>query len=92
MAWRPTRRHRQRALRGFLDAKLAAGAHPNTVRKYVGMIRAVYRWAYEHGQVSADVYLAVLAVKPPAKSARRAEPRPYGRKDLAALWATLETR
>jgi integrase len=80
------------ALTGFLEAKLAAGAHPNTVRKYLGMVRAHYRRKYERGRVSAEVLLDVLSIKPPPESSRCAHPQPYRRKELSTLWATLDER
>src|SRR5664279_2388604 len=79
-------------VRRLLGAWEAAGAHANTIRKYLGMLRAFYRWAYEHGLVSAETYLAVRAIKPPRESRRRAQPQPYRRKELAALCATLDER
>jgi integrase len=80
------------ALARFLDARLAAGIAPNTIRKYVGMIHATYRWLYENGRVSADTYLAVRAIKPPPASSRTAQPQPYNRNELRTLRATLEQR
>lgn len=76
----------------FLEMKLALGAHPNTIRKYVGMLRAFYRWAYEHGHVTADTYLAVRAMKPPPESSRRAQPNPYRQSEVRQLGATLDER
>lgn len=80
------------SLRRFLDLELKAGAHPNTVRKHVEMFRAHYRREYESRRVSADALLAVLSVKPPHESTRRAQPQPYTRKELSALHATLGER
>jgi site-specific recombinase XerC len=80
------------ALAAFLDAKHAAGIAPNTIRKHVGMIRALYRWMYEHGHVTAETYLAVRAIKPPSESSRGAQPQPYRRKEIKALWTTLDER
>jgi integrase len=80
------------ALQRFLDAKIAAGTHPNTVRKQLTTLRAHYRREYERGRISADVLLAVLSVKPPIGSSRRPQPQPYRRKELSALWATLDER
>jgi hypothetical protein len=56
------------------------------------MIRAIYRWAYEHGHVSADALLAVRAIKPPPESSRGVQPKPYRREQIKALWATLDER
>lgn len=81
-----------RSLTGFLESKLASGAHPNTVRKYVGIVRAFYRREYEAGRVSAEMLLDVLSVKPPREATRRAQPQPYRRNELSRLWATLEER
>ena len=80
------------ALAGFLDAKYAVGISPNTIRKYVGMLQAFYRWGYEHGHVTADTLLAVRAIKPPQGSSRGAQPQPYNRTKLRTLRATLDQR
>ena len=80
------------ALAAFLNAKQAAGIAPNTIRKYVGMIYATYRWLHEHGHVSAETYLAVRAIKPPPESSRGAQPQPYNRTELRTLRATLDER
>jgi integrase len=80
------------ALARLLDAKHAAGIAPNTVRKYVGMLRAFYRWGHAQGRVTADTYLAVRAIKPPQGSSRQVQPQPYRRKEIKALWTTLDER
>jgi hypothetical protein len=92
VAWTATHQIDAGSLTGFLDAKLAAGAHPNTVRTYVGMLRAYYRREYESERISGDLLLAVLSVKPPRESSRRAQPQPYRHKELAAMWSRLEER
>jgi hypothetical protein len=51
-----------------------------------------YRWAWEQGYVSADTYLAFSPVPPPGEVTRRAQPRPYSRSEVAALWAALDDR
>ena len=80
------------ALTAFLDAKRASGLAPTTIRRNVGMLRVFYRWAYEQGRVSADTDLAVLAIKPPPGSSRRAQPKPYGRTEVRQVRATLDER
>jgi site-specific recombinase XerD len=55
-------------LAAFLDAKLAAGSAPNTIRKYVWMLRAFYKWSFDHGHVRAETFLAVRTIKPPQAS------------------------
>ena len=79
-------------LRAFLDAKLAAGFHPNTVRKWLGMARTLASWMYEQRAISADTVLAIRAVRPPAGSSKRPQPQPYTRAELCELWALLDER
>jgi hypothetical protein len=76
----------------FLGARLAAGAHPNTVRKCVGLLRAHYRREYDAGRISPETLLAVLSVKPLRGSSRQPQPQPYRRKELSELWATPDER
>lgn len=93
-AWLGRRNERidRESLTRFLDEQRAAGAHPNTVRKHLGMLRAHFRREYESRRVSADLLIAVLSVKPPRESTRRTQPQPYRRTELSALWATLDER
>jgi site-specific recombinase XerD len=79
-------------LRTFLESRLAAGFHPNTVRKWLVMARSLANWMYSQGMMSADVLLAIRAVRSPEGSSRRPQPQPYTRADLADLRALLDER
>jgi 4'-phosphopantetheinyl transferase EntD len=59
------------SLADFLGAKLSAGAHPNTMRKYLARLRARYRREHQAGRICAETLLDVLSVKPPRESSRR---------------------
>jgi site-specific recombinase XerC len=79
-------------LRTFLESRLAAGSHPNTVRKWLVMARSLATWMYSRGTMSADVLIAIRAVRAPEGSSRRPQPQPYARADLAELRALLDER
>lgn len=79
-------------LSAFLDDQLAKGLHPNTVRKSRAMVRSFYGWLYERGEISADTLLAIRAIRPPAGSSRRPQPKPYRRGDLSELRLALDDR
>ena len=79
-------------LRAFLDAKLAAGFHPNTCRKWWVMARSLATWMYAQGAISADTLLAIRAVRPPQGSSKRPQPHPYRRGEIADLRALLDER
>jgi site-specific recombinase XerD len=79
-------------LRVFLEAKLAEGFHPNTVRKWLVMARTLATWLYERGTLSADTLLAIRAVRPPAGSSAGVSPVPYSRRELGDLRAILDRR
>src|SRR3954447_26485867 len=76
----------------FLDARAAKGVHVNTLRKERTMIRSFFTWAWENGYVDAHTLLSIRSVPPPAGSTPLARPRPYSRKELQTLWATLDAR
>jgi site-specific recombinase XerD len=80
------------AISAYLTAKLDGGAHPNTVRKWLVMLRSYYGWAYERGAVPAATLLALRAMKPPPGSSGRTRPQPYSAKEIAGLWRTLDER
>ena len=79
-------------LRAFLDAKLAAGFHPNTVRKWLVMSRTLANWMYAQGVMSADTLLAIRAVRPPEGSSKRPQPWPYKRGEITDLRTLLDAR
>jgi integrase len=76
----------------LLDGKQAAGFSPSTRRKNISMVKAIYRWLYDNGRVSADTLLAVRAIKQPPGSSRGTQPEPYRRKEIKALWTKLDER
>jgi site-specific recombinase XerD len=80
------------ALRAFLAARVEGGSHPNTVRKWLVMLRSYYSWAYERGAVTPATLLAIRAIRPPPGSSGRTQPQPYSRKEIAALWNALDER
>ncbi len=57
-----------RDLDAFLSAMLDAGFHPNTVRKWLVMARAFYRWLYEQDVITAATMLAIRELRPPRGS------------------------
>jgi site-specific recombinase XerD len=79
-------------LAALLDAKHAVGFSPGTIRKYVWMVRAFYKWAWENNYTSADTYLAVRTIKPPRESSRSAQPQRYTRTELGNLREILDER
>jgi site-specific recombinase XerD len=79
-------------LRAFMDSRLAAGYHPNTVRKWLVMARTVASWLYREGAMSATTLLEVREVRAPAGSSAGVEPRPYNRRELRELRQVLDER
>jgi site-specific recombinase XerD len=90
LAPRPLSRLDANDLCAFLDERLAEGFHPNTARKWLVMARTLATWMYEQGAMSADTLLAIRAVRPPAGSSRRPQPRPYSRREVGDLRAGLD--
>ena len=91
-AWGPVPKIDVASVQRFLDLQLAGGAYPNTVRKYVGMLRAHYLREYERGRFSAQTLLAVVSVRPPCEATRRAQPQLYRRIEIRELWTTFDER
>jgi site-specific recombinase XerD len=81
-----------RELRAFLDSKLAAGFHRNTVRKWLVMARSLANWMYAEGTMSADTLLAIRGVRAPEGSSRRPQPQPCTRAEIRDLRAVLDER
>jgi site-specific recombinase XerD len=79
-------------VRRLLEAWEAAGAHPNTARKWRGMILAFYGWAWREGYITGDVLLELRAIRPPNGSYARAQPEPYRPGELRELRPVLDER
>jgi integrase len=54
------------------------------------MLKPFFGWAWEAGLVSADTFMLVRRIAPPAKSSARGLPRPYKRPELTKFWAELD--
>jgi site-specific recombinase XerD len=78
-------------LRGYVDAKLAAGFHASTIRKWLAMLRAHYRRLYDAGAVTASTYTAVRSVEMPPDTSRHG-PNPYTEDEIAELRAIVDER
>lgn len=79
-------------VRAFLSAEIAAGRHPNTVRKKNMMIRPFFRWGFDVGLVTADTWMRVKAVRNPQGSTAQGTPRPYSTKELRQFQSELDAR
>jgi site-specific recombinase XerD len=79
-------------VRRLLGAWEAAGAYPNTARKWRAMILAFYGWAWREGYITGDVLLELRAVRPPIGSGARAQPHPYRPGELRELRRVLDRR
>jgi integrase len=88
----PVEEAKPEAVARFLTDRISQGFSPATVRKWRAMILAFYGWAWGAGYISGDTLLELRAIRPPSGAARRAQPHPYRRKELAAIWSTLEER
>lgn len=49
----------------FFEARLDHGFHPNTVRKWLIMVRSYYAWLYGEGALSAETLLAIRELRFP---------------------------
>jgi integrase len=76
----------------FMEAKLDAGFHPNTVRKWLLMSRTFYGWMYEQGAISAETLLTMRTIPAPAGSSSTPRPRPYSQPELRAVRAVIDQR
>lgn len=72
-------------LRAYLQGRVDAGAHPNTVRKELNMIRPVFAWLWEQGEYPADELLVIRSLKPPRGASGQATPNPYSRAELDVM-------
>jgi integrase len=79
-------------LSAFLDARLAGGFHPNTVRKWLVMARTLSAWMYERQMLTAEALLEIRRIRPPVGSSSAVQPAPYARRDLRQLQAILAER
>lgn len=78
----------------FVGRELARGIHPNTGRKYMGMVRSFAAWGEQTGLlVHAD---ELRAVQNPRGSTNQGKPKPYGpaeiarmRADVASYWPAI---
>jgi integrase len=55
------------------------------------MVLPFYRWCWRTRRIDADTFMRINDVDPP-RGYNSKGPRPYSRKQLAALWSALETR
>lgn len=78
-------------LRGYVDAKLAAGFRASTIRKWLVMLRAHYHGLCDAGEVTASTYFAVRSVELPPDTTLSG-PSPYTPEQIDRLWALLDER
>jgi integrase len=76
-------------VRRFLASLSEAGAHVNTVRKKLNMLKPFFGWGWEAKLIDAERYMMLSKIEPPQKSSSRGLPRPYKRKELDQFWAEL---
>lgn len=67
----------------FLGAEMRRGLHPNTGRKYVGMLKPFVRWGGANGLLVHSAQLESL--RNPRGSSAQNKPRPYTMSEIAAL-------
>lgn len=77
-------------LRALANAQVAAGLHPNTVRKHLNAIRPFLTWAWERKLIDGERLLEFRAVRPPRGSSRQGTPRPYKRAEVERFWRELD--
>lgn len=74
----------------FLSSLGEAGAHVNTVRKKLHMLKPFFKWAWQSRLIDAETYMMIQDIAPPQKSSAQGLPRPYKRKELDQFWAELD--
>jgi site-specific recombinase XerD len=80
-----------RDFEGWLGAMGAEGLHPNTIRKYGNMVRPFFKWAHREGLMTAQDFFAMAEVPNPRGATGNSTPKPYTRKQIAKLWAEIDT-
>jgi integrase len=79
-------------LRAWMVSLLADdGLAPSTVAWHLKMVMPFYTWCWRSRLISPDDLMRLREVSPP-RGYNASVPRPYTRKQLAALWAALEGR
>jgi site-specific recombinase XerD len=79
-------------IRRFLAGLSEDGAHVNTVRKKLHMLKPFFKWAWQAKLIDAETYMEIQHVAPPQKSSSQGLPRPYKRKELDKFWAELDAK
>lgn len=67
----------------FVGAELRRGLHPNTGRKYIGMLKSFARWGGSNGILRNAAELELL--RNPRGSSAQNKPRPYTMREIADL-------
>lgn len=75
----------------WLESLTEGGLHPNTVRKYGAMVRPFFKWATREKLIPAQRLFELADVPNPRGATGESKPKPYTRKEIARMWAELDS-